>query len=98
MRRLVCLVALLLAGCALSPDGHITGAGSASYEYKRTLADGSSCSVMLLSGRDVLGGSLAIDKDCGVVSKADSTSGTVEALQVVGDSINAVREAVRKVP
>lgn len=93
------LVAMFtLSGCALSPDGHVTGAGSASYEYKRTLADGSTCSVIMLSGRDVIGGALTIDKDCAVTSKADSTAGTGEAITVIGSSISAIREIAAKVP
>ncbi len=94
-----CIAAiLLLCSCAVSPDGHLAGAGSASYEYKRVSADGSSCSLVLLSGRDVVGGSIAVDQQCGVVSKADSTSGVESALQVIGASISAIREAVSKVP
>jgi len=96
--KLLMVLALLLGGCAVGTDGRLAGAGSASYEYKRTLADGSTCSVSVLSGRDVVGADLAVDKDCAVTSRADSTAGAVSALQVVGASISAVREAVSKVP
>ena len=96
--KLAMISAALLCGCAVAPDGHLTGAGSASYEYKRVMADGSSCSITLLSGRDVVGASLVIDQNCGVTSKADSTAGTEAALQVIGSSVAAVREAVSKVP
>lgn len=88
---------VLLAGCAINDD-RVAGAGSASYEYHRTLADGSTCTLSLLTGRDVVGGRLSIDKDCGVVSSADSTKGAVEAIGVINNSINAVRDAIGKVP
>lgn len=94
---LLAIALLALTGCAMR-DGQLTGAGSASYEYKRTLADGSSCTVTMLSGRDVMGGALAIDKDCAVTTKADSTSGAGEALQVIDNGITAIREIASKVP
>lgn len=88
---------ILLAGCGISDNG-IVGAGSANYEYSRTLTDGSTCSVNVLTGRDVVGGALQIDKDCGVTSSVESTKGVNEALKTVNSAISAAREAISKVP
>lgn len=92
------LIAVLLSGCAFGPDGRVTGAGSASYEYKRTLADGSSCVLSIVSGRDIMGGELSIGENCQITTKASSTQGVVDSLRLADDSINAIRETVKKLP
>jgi hypothetical protein len=92
------LVGLFLTGCATGSDGQFTGAGGGSYTYKRTLQDGSTCEISIVSGRDIQGGTLTIDKDCGVTSKADSTKGAEASLKVIGDTVNGIREAVSKIP
>lgn len=88
----------LLTSCATGQDGRFVGAGGGSYEYTRTLADGSSCAVSVVSGRDVQGGVLRIDRECAVTSEVDSTLGAVEALKVIDDTVNGLREAVGKIP
>ena len=95
--KIFCLI-ILLSGCAIGQDGRLTGAGSASYEYSRILADGSICTVSVLSGRDVIGGNLEIDQNCNVKAKADSTLGVNDALKVIDNGISMTREALTKIP
>lgn len=89
---------LLLTGCATGADGRFVGAGGGSYEYNRTLPDGSACKVSVISGRDVQGAVLQIDQNCAVTSKVDDTQGAVKALGVIGDSISLAREIAAKAP
>lgn len=96
---LICIVVAMAAtGCATGADGRFVGAGGGSYEYSRTLADGSTCKVSVISGRDVQGGVLKIDQNCAVTSKVDDTQGAVKALGVIDNSISLAREVTAKVP
>lgn len=88
------LLAALLPACALM-DGRLTGAGSAIYTYKRTLADGSTCEVTTQSARDVNGGALVIDSQCALTAKADSTQGVVEAIKLADDLAKMVSGAIK---
>lgn len=89
--------AFLLSGCAIGKD-KLVGAGSAYYEYEKTTADGTVCHLSVVSGRDVIGANIDIGQDCTVQSRADSTSGAKEALQVVDHSIQLGRELAAKAP
>lgn len=91
------LMAALLPACALM-DGRMTGAGSAIYTYKRTLADGSTCEVSTQSARDVNGGALIIDENCALTAKADSTQGVVEAIKLVDNVTKMMRDIASKAP
>ena len=94
----ILILLLILTGCATGSDGRFVGAGGGSYEYKRTLADNSTCEVSVVSGRDITGGVLTIDKDCTVTSKADTTQGAVQSLQVISDTVKVIGAAVSKIP
>lgn len=96
LRALVIII--LLSACATGADGRFVGAGGGSYEYSRTLTDGSTCSVSVVTGRDVQGGVLQIDQNCAVTSKVDNTAGTVDALKVIDNSVSGLRDAVSKIP
>jgi hypothetical protein len=91
-------MAILLSACAIGKDGQLAGAGDANYTYKHTARDGSSCEVTILSGRDVQGAKLQIDKDCALTSGADNTRGAEAALKVIDNGITLGRELASKVP
>jgi hypothetical protein len=81
-----------LAGCAVSDGlGDRVGPGSAKYTYTRTLADGSKCSVDILSARDVIGGELHVNPDCSIDSRADQTQGAEAALRAVQSALELAK-------
>lgn len=90
----IALIVFAISGCA-STDGlrSQVGAGSAKYTFSRRLADGSVCSVDILSARDVIDGQLVIDKDCALTSKAGQTQGVAEAMQAVQKALDLVKAA-----
>jgi hypothetical protein len=95
----IVVIFLGLIGCAGTSDkGLFAGSGGSTYEYKRTLPDGTGCNVTVVSGADMQGANLTIDKDCAVTTKVDGTSGVKEAIGLANTSVQAVREAVSKVP
>ena len=96
--KTIAAIALLLSGCTVGPDWRLAGPGGASYEYTRTLADGTTCTVSLVSGRDIMGGNLHIGPNCELDSKADSTMGAVKSLEVINNGIQLSRELASKVP
>ena len=97
MKKLI-LLSLLLSGCAVGTNGQMAGTGDANYTYKHTARDGSTCEVTILSGRDVQGAKLQIDKDCALTSGADNTRGAEAALKVIDNGITLGRELASKVP
>jgi len=99
MKILILITATTLSGCASMGDlGRFAGAGSASYEYERTLSDGSTCKLSLLSGRDVIGAKLDIGPNCEVTSKADETKGVDKALSTLDNAIDLAKEMASKAP
>lgn len=99
MKKIIGICIICITGCTASNDlGKFAGAGSASYEYERKLADGSSCKLSLLSGRDVLGASLSIGPNCEIVSKADETRGVDKALSTLDNAIDLATELAEKAP
>lgn len=95
----VAIIVFALVACAGTSDkGLFAGSGGSTYEYKRTLIDGTSCNVTVVSGADMQGANLTIDKDCAVTTKVDNTQGVKEAIGLANTSVQAVREAVSKVP
>lgn len=80
MRHVLLLAAsMLLTSCAMSPFGQ-TGPGGAVYRYTKG-ADGT-CSIEITSGREVGGGSIAID-ECDLVVDATDLGGTDAALATI---------------
>lgn len=97
--RTLSIFFILLSGCAISDDlGQRVGPGSANYRYTHTRVDGSKCTVDILSGRDVEGADLSVDKDCALNSKADRTVGVEKALGTMDKAIDLIKELSTKVP
>jgi len=100
MKITILVAVLMMSGCmgAIGLDGDKAGAGGASYHLTHTATDGTICEVSVVSGRDIQGGSLTVDKNCSVHSSVESTQGTKEALDVMNNMVNLGREALSKIP
>lgn len=77
---------LFISGCAMSPLGKVAD-GGAIYRYEKQ-ANG--CKVEIISARDIAGGSITIDEQCKLTTKADSAGGG-EAIKAVSDLVKMLK-------
>lgn len=68
----------------------LSGCGS-TYQYERVLADGSSCTIVVYSARDVQDGGLNIGKNCEV-------NGSAAALKTSDMAYEVINNLVGKIP
>lgn len=87
---LIAFIAVGVSGCFATNGTNKVADGGAVYKYEKVDADGSSCTVEIISSREVVGGAMFLGDDCTLQSQTES-AGAAGAIDVIGELVGKLK-------